>query len=1183
MHIRLTASGVLKTLASLFGLLAISAVIAFYSLPALLKSKLPALIEQKTGGKSSIAGIELHLSPLFINIQGFEIKESNDQRFAAFDTLYVRLNARQSIKQSALVIDDVSLKKPFVRIARQKNGSFNFQNLFRKNPEQPKDSGIFPVAITKLSVSDGKLTWEDAHFNKPVKENLDPINIDIKNFSVQADKTFDLGLSLTLSSGGRLEWKGTVGISPLASEGRIKLDKVDLQKVLAVALPDISRFDLNGNGLIDTDYKLRYANKSLSISANKAKIDIHGLLYAVKGQHPREAKIADFSHETDFKCNYTDNALTLGAKQSRITVHDIQYTEKDRLVKIPDLTFETDINAAHGPKGWQLSVNKSKLDSRELQYAQKEQQLKIDKLAHDTDLKADFSENAWRLAAGKAKIDSKGIQLAGFGPGKLLAKIPAVTLETAYKVDYADKKLTLTGTGGTIDSRDFQLSEQGKDKTLVKMPVFGMHGINFNLDKYELKIASIAAKSLDLQAWLNADGTLNYQSLMAPGTARNGGSNTVKPSPETEKADASKSPASPVDAANTSAAGNIAEKKNQWNIQVNALTLTDSGLVFEDRSLEKPLTFTVKPIDFKLSNYSNQSGAALPFELSAGVNKSGSIKLTGDTVIEPFSANINTNVDNIDLETFQPYFDRFVNLDIIDGMLHIDGKLSMAKTSAGNKPDVQFNGNAGIGNLLTRDQKVHKDFVKWDNLSLKNIVADLPANRYTASELVIDKPYARVTIRKDKTVNFSDIIKAKNKSEIAVKTDARRQAGQDKNKPYFKLDKIQVRAGASDFSDLSLILPFAAQIESLDGGATGISSEKKSAITAHLEGSAYDLSPVNVKAELNPHQGQYNVQINFNGLPMPLISPYMVQFAGYKVEKGKITLALNYNVTNSQLTASNNILIDQFELGDKVENPKAVSLPLELAVALLKDSDGKIKIDVPVTGSLDDPQFSIGAIVTDALVNALTKIVSAPFQALGSLLDGDEDLSTITFSAGSSALTKTQQAKLDSLSKALRERPALNLAIKGAVYQEQDWPAIREDALYDQLKIRKATEINQKSEKKIRAQYVELTEDEYKRLLADMFIEKFPLLAEKSFLGTPQLTNPKAGDFHAIAKQKLFGVIKPEEERLKELASARARAIAKYVVQKGNVQTERVFILDTVIDPKRENSDITSTLSLKAN
>jgi hypothetical protein len=324
------------------------------------------------------------------------------------------------------------------------------------------------------------------------------------------------------------------------------------------------------------------------------------------------------------------------------------------------------------------------------------------------------------------------------------------------------------------------------------------------------------------------------------------------------------------------------------------------------------------------------------------------------------------------------------------------------------------------------------------------------------------------------------------------------------------------------------------------------------------------------------------LQMNFRGMPMPLISPYMVEFAGYKVEKGKMTLGLKYTVEDGKLTASNSILIDQLVLGEKVENPDAVSLPLELAVALLKDSEGKIKIDVPITGSLEDPKFSIGAIIKDALVNIITKIIKSPFNALASLANGKEDLSAISFAAGKAELDEQQQEKLKKVAKALQERPALEVEVKGAAFQEQDWPALTDDALLDQLKQRRAAEIDKEGSRKIRAEYIELSDEQYKRLLADMFIEKFPLLSEKSFFGTPRLKDSKGGDFYEVAKQKLTAAIQPEERRLKELAADRAQTIARYLVQQGGIENDRVFILDTAVDPKRENNDIVSTLSLKA-
>ncbi len=714
-----------------------------------------------------------------------------------------------------------------------------------------------------------------------------------------------------------------------------------------------------------------------------------------------------------------------------------------------------------------------------------------------------------------------------------------------YKATYSDLGWQFIATQGELVLHDVQVLEENTAKLLINMPVFAMRGIALDLKKQSLLVESLSAENADIQISLTPEGVLNYQSLL---------------------------PASTNNPINT-------PTKTPWLINVNSVVVNNGALNFEDQTLKKPLTIAIKPIAFKLTNLSNQADNKMPVELSLGINQTGLITLNGNAALKPASANLALEVKNIDLENFQSYVDKFIHLDVIDGGLYINGQLSFAGIDL-SKPDIKFKGNAGIDHLLTRDQILRKDFIKWSGLTLTDLDIDVLAQRYTATSLLIDKPYARVTIKKDKMTNFSDLI-IRDKSKPSIQKSPVNTKQSLDYPVYFKLGKIQVNEGSSDFSDLSLILPFAAEIKSLDGGASGLSSDKESTIKLALEGNAYDLAPVNIKGEMSPYLGDFNIAINFNELPMPLVSPYMVQFAGYKVEKGQMTLGLKYNVSHHDLTASNAILINQFELGDKVDNPNAVVLPLKLAVALLKDSDGKIKIDVPISGSLDDPKFSISALVEDALLNMLSKIVTSPFRALASLIGSEEDLSTVSFPAGHSYLTKTQQAKLDGLALALKARATLTLDIKGAAFIDQDWLIIREDALYEQLKRRRAIEINQSSDKKIRDEYVELSGDDYNRLLADMFIEKFPLLADRSLLGSPQLINAKAGDFYETAKQKLFTIIKPEEDRLKQLATARAQVIANYMVQQG-IANERLFILDTAINPERDNKDISVVLSLNS-
>jgi hypothetical protein len=1124
-------------------LIAAYAVLGFYIVPAILKSKIPDIIQEETGRKSAIANVEFNPFKLFASIQGVKIQEKSDSPFVEFDHFNVDINGFQSIKQLALVIDEISLKKPTVHLAKQKDGKFNFEDMAKpkakEEPKKPDDGELFPLNIVMLSLTEGKVFWDDKHFAKPVSEEITPINLNISSLSTEPNTKAKLDFTLGLKSGGKLDWKANVGINPVFSEGGIKFDKVQLQKVLALALSETAAFDLQGNEKFDIGYKVGLDKKNLKITV----------------------------------------------KKSRFELQDFQFADKSAsktLLKTPTFAVEVDCVATVAENNMDVVVNKVKFDSRDLQFSnqmQGQMTVVVPTFAHETDIKVTKTKEGLKIVANKAKLNIKNFQFSGLNQSKVEAKIPDIALEASYQLGVVGNNLDLTVTQGKFDVHDLQVTEKGEPKTLIKIPAFGLNGIGVNLKNQEVVVDSVTGKDAEFEAWLNKDGAINYQTLFATPKVEEENTDiaTAKTVTFTEDKTAS--------ATNSQQAAPAPTKKD-WIIKVNNLVLDNFGLSFEDKTLKKPEVMTAKPINLKLTQFVNKPDAKLPFQLEVGVNKTGSIKLKGDAIISPLTTNIDVDIKNIDLEKLQPYVDKFARLDVLDGKLNIGGQLALKQPP--EKPmDVKFKGNAGIADLLTRDQILNKDFVKWNNLTFKDLDVDVLANRYAAKTLLIEKPYVKVTIRKDKTVNFSDIMIAdKATTDKSAKTAkpvkvARNKVSQT-NKPIFKLDKVKIVDGASDFADLSLILPFAAQIKSLDGGANGISSEQKSTIKVDLKGSAYDLAPVDIKGEISPYLGNYDVELKFDGMPMPLVTPYMVQFAGYKIEKGKLTLGLKYQVEKGKLSAANSILIDQLELGEKVDNPDAVSLPLGLAIALLKDSDGKIKLDVPLTGSLEDPQFNIGGIIVDALVNVLTKIVTSPFNAIASLVGSEENLSAIGFAPGKDALDNKEMKKLDDVAKALKEKPVLSLEVKGAAFEEQDWPILREEALFDQLKKIKAAQLSEEEGKRVRAEYVELSEDDYNDLLADAFIKQFPAQGEKNLLGTPKLIGSE-DDFFKVAKQKMSEIIKPDPKRLKDLASERSQAIAKYIVQKGGIPNERVFILDSALDPQRDGKDIVSALSLKTN
>ncbi|MFK5949435.1 MAG: DUF748 domain-containing protein [Methylococcales bacterium] len=722
-------------------------------------------------------------------------------------------------------------------------------------------------------------------------------------------------------------------------------------------------------------------------------------------------------------------------------------------------------------------------------------------------------------------------------------------IKADYQLSSLNNSTQLLVNNADISLIDIQLAEKGVNSPIISIPDFKISGIAVDLLQQSIQIDKISSQDARFKAWLNADKTINYQKLFASNNS------------------------SSQESASTSRVEN--NKSKPWNVLLKQLDINNFALNFTDKTLPHPTPIDITGINLTSSQLSNNQGVSLPFQLALKLNKTGSLKVTGNTVLEPFSSTIQLTINNIALKDFQPYVNQFARLDIISGFFNLNANISLQQKN--EQPlAVVFKGDSHIDKLATRDQISNKDFVNWRKLSLNKIDINLATNKYLIDTIKIDRPYARVLIRKDKTININDIIinNAKGKKVIDKKPAKERSS-----QINFRINHFVMTEGVSDFADKSLILPFSAHINHLKGSVKGISSDKNATIKIALNGKVADLSPVNIKGKISPSQGNSDFKVDFNSMPLPLMTPYMAEFAGRKIEKGNMTLKFQYKIRNKQLQASNSLLIDQLVLGDKVENPKAVSLPLDLAIALLQDGDGKIALDVPVTGNLDNPEFSIAGIVTDALVNVLTKVISAPFNAIAALIGSDEDVSKITFSAGKAELTAEQSKKLDELANALTQRPALRLEIEGTAYSNLDWPQMQTAALDKKiLQLRINELIKEKSKKELPKQLVHSDKD-YQRLLADLFIQKFPKLAKKSLFGTPELITPKTGNFYTVAENKLAALIPTNKQVLHDLAAKRAKAIAAHLVEK-KIAIKRIFLMDVKIDEENPDNIIAASLSL---
>lgn len=726
-----------------------------------------------------------------------------------------------------------------------------------------------------------------------------------------------------------------------------------------------------------------------------------------------------------------------------------------------------------------------------------------------------------------------------------------------YELKETEKGIQVLINNAQANLLDVQISPKNDDKTVINIPDFQISGINVDLLKQQVKVAQISGNNAAFDTWLDKQGVFSYQTLFAGSSS---------------DSDHSQQPTPPQDESTE-------EESQPWLITTDEIKLSDLEFNFTDNTLTTPAKLNLSSLNLSASDFNSTPESTLPIDLAVIVNKTGKLNISGSTVLQPFSSDLNIKVNGVALNDFQPYIDESLNLDLVSGLLNTELGISIAQKE--NTPlDLKINGNTSIVDLITRDQIAKKDFVNWKSLDLSKIDLDIAENRYNIDTVKLDQLYSRVLIRKNKTINVSDIVKQSNSPK---KEESKEEPTSDQNakKPSFKIAHFYINNGTSDFSDKSLIIPFAAHIKKLTGEVKGISSEKNARIDVDLNGRVANIAPVKIKGDIAPESGDSTIDLNFNSMPMPIMTPYMAEFAGRKIEKGNMSLALKYSISNRQLKASNNLLIDQLTLGESVDNPDAVSLPLDLAIALLEDSSGKIKLDMPVTGSLDDPQFSVGGLIFDTLVNVLTKIVASPFNAIASVVGSDEDISQISFAAGETQLNNDQVEKLKALATALKERPALTLEIQGASFTKEDWPLLKYDALNDHLLNVRAEQLSKESKETVLPEHLKYSEEENQRIMADLFIEQFPEQGKRSMFGTPKLITPgqEEMDFYQVAREKLADQIKAQPDRLEELASARAQAIAK-VLTENEIAVERMFLLSPAVKEATEEGTVSSALNL---
>ncbi|MEA3160948.1 MAG: hypothetical protein QOD95_2496 [Gammaproteobacteria bacterium] len=744
---------------------------------------------------------------------------------------------------------------------------------------------------------------------------------------------------------------------------------------------------------------------------------------------------------------------------------------------------------------------------------------------------------------------------------------------------------------------DLAVRPKGSDIDWITVPELILSGTTLDLKRREAHSDLLSLEHVKLVTWLEPDGSVNLLKL----TAAPAPSSPVPAASPPPGPAASPPPSPPPSSA---PAGTGAAAAPAWVYDLREFALRDASISAEDRRTKPAAKVLIAPLSIKVTGASLDLAKALTVALDAKINDTGSLNVTGVATPQPLDANLSLKLAGIELAAIQPYIAQYTSMTLLAGALSGDAKVRYGA----KQPALQFGGNISVANLHTVDNALHEDFINWDRLDIQGLNFQHGPDRLDIDQVTARKLYARVIIGPDGSNNVKRVLAGPGATVVAPSGDtgppiaataapapaaplartgkkpapakgaaagATSAAAVPNAAPSMPMliKKIVLKDGQANFADLSVMPNFATGIQNLQGTVLGLSSKANSRAKVDIHGSVDAFAPVSISGEVNVLSAALytDLTMNFRNIELSTFNPYSGKFAGYNISKGKLTTDLHYKVDGRKLDAQHHIIVDQLEFGDKTESKDAVSLPVKLAVALLKDRDGVINLDLPVAGSLDDPQFKLGPIIWKVFVHILEKAVTAPFALLGSLFGGGPDLQFVDFQPGAAELDPGAVEKAHTMVKALNGRPQLKIEIPIAVVGELDRPGLVEGRFQAQIHDLQAATAARKKSPGPAVGFEQLDATAQLELLTQLYAKNFgaepkfpePIAAIK---GKPEIAAAKI----EFLSRELHEHITVGDTDLAALGQQRAMNLQQALLTDTQLDPGRVFL---VANDKAKNQD----------
>ncbi len=537
--------------------------------------------------------------------------------------------------------------------------------------------------------------------------------------------------------------------------------------------------------------------------------------------------------------------------------------------------------------------------------------------------------------------------------------------------------------------------------------------------------------------------------------------------------------------------------KVELNASLDELRVEDFTFTAEDRSLPSVAKLGLDHLNISVKGVSNKTNAPLSVNWDADWQGGGRVQVTSTGTLMPLVSQAQIVVSNFALAPLQPYVAQQANVTVQAGALNVNGAAQFDPANT-NTPLLRFTGDVSVADFLSSDTIAYQELARWENLGVRGIEFDLAPTKLAIDEVKFTGLRASLVVSSNGQPSVLALLKER---PIAKATVATAQALSPSAELFpIKLGALVFERGSLGAADESLPSRFNTRVEEFSGSIQDITFPGLSRATVDIQGKVTALAPFAVSGTVMPDMKNpfADLTVTFTNTDLTPFTPYSEKFAGYVLNKGKLGFNVHYLVENRQVKGENAVTVDQLSFGARKESPQATKLPVKLGVALLKDRNGRIALNVPVSGSLDDPKFGIGGVVWQAVINILVKAATSPFALLGALVGGGEELQYVDFDPGLTTLNDNQTNKLVKLTKALFERPALNLEI-GATYNAETEAAIlgRQKVL-EKMKTLRIQEIVARGRPAPPLAEVTLEDDEYDRLLRKAYREAFNTTPEQA-------------------------------------------------------------------------------------